>query len=77
MILIGEEPLSIKGNKLLLQMKVVPRVIRPFRMFTRFFNFKEVVSLDSDYSYYCFDACYLINYLKKLRRNKKDGEKII
>lgn len=36
MILIGQYPLSIRGNKLLLQIKVVPRAIRPFRMFARF-----------------------------------------
>ena len=37
MILIGQYPLSIRGNKLLLQTKVVPRAIRPLWMFCSFY----------------------------------------
>jgi hypothetical protein len=40
MILIGEIPLSIRGNKLLLQKKVVPRAIRPFGTVVRVFYFQ-------------------------------------
>ena len=74
MILIGQYPLSIRGNKLLLQIKVVPRAIRPFWMFARFFIFKEVICMDSDYYYYYFGECNLINYTNYLGGNKNEKE---
>lgn len=76
MILIGDIPLSIRGNKLLLQTKVVPRAIRPFWMFARFLFFEEVICMDGDYYYYCFDECNLINYTNYLGGNK-NGKEII
>ena len=76
MILIGEIPLSIRGNKLLLQTKVVPRAIRPLWMFARFLFLKEVICMDSDYYYYYFNECNLINYTNTYGGNK-NGKEII
>jgi hypothetical protein len=68
-------PLSIRGNKLLLQTKVVPRAIRPLWMIA-FFIFEEVICMDSDYYYYYFDDCNLINYTNYLGENR-NGKEII
>lgn len=76
MILIGLYPLSVRGNKLLLQIKVVPRISRPFGCLF-FFYFEEVVCMDSDYYYYYFDDCNLINYTNYLGGIKKYGKEII
>ena len=69
-------PLSIRGNKLLLQIKVVPRAIRPFWMTARFFISKEVICMDSDYYYY-FEECNLINHTNYLGGNKNDKRRKI
>ena len=69
MILIGEISLSIRGNKLLLQTKVVPRAIRPLLDVCSFFIFKEVICMDIDYY---FDECNLINYTNYLGGNKNE-----
>ena len=72
MILIGETSLSKRGNKLLLQKKVVPRAFRPFQDdCSWFFIFKEVICMDSDYYYYYSNECNLINYTNYLGGNKK------
>ena len=76
MILIGKYPLSIRGNKLLLQTKVVPRAIHPLWMFALFLFLKEVICMDSDYYYYCFNECNLINYTNTYGGNI-NGKEII
>ena len=53
MILIGEIPLSIRGNKLLLQTKVVPRAIRPFWMSARSLFLRQLyISQVKNYKFY-------------------------
>ena len=38
---------------------------------------KEVICMDSDYYYYCFDEYYLISYTNHLEGDKKYGKEII
>ena len=71
MILIGEFRYQKESNILLLQKnKVVPRAIRPLLDVCSFFIFKEVICMDSDYYYYRFEYCNLINYTNYLGGNK-------
>ncbi len=77
MILIGEIPLSVRGNKLLLQIKVVPRAFSSFWMERLFFYFEEVVCMDSDYYYDYLNGCNLVSYTKYQGRNKNYGKEII
>ena len=55
---------------------MVPRAIRPLWMFARFLFLKEVICMDSDYYYYYFNECNLINYTNYLGGNK-NGKEII
>lgn len=73
MILIGEfryQKERVKNILLLQKNKVVPRAIRPLLDVCSFFIFKEVICMDSDYYYYRFEYCNLINYTNYLGGNK-------
>ena len=78
MILIGELRYQKESNKytIITKNKVVPRAIRPLLDVCSFFIFKEVICMDSDYYYYRFEYCNLINYTNYLGGNK-NGKRFI